>query len=228
LAGPGIFHLITHPRLLDLAESLVGPEIIASSVYRLRPKIPGFDHGVVPWHQDSAYFEPYCDQDLVLTMWVPLVDATPERGCLQLIPKAHRNGIVLHHRNVPRRYLEIRPEHLPEGEVVTMPVPLGGVLLFTNRTPHQSIPNGTDVIRWSADLRYQGAHLPTNYRAPEAPLPEAPGEGIPIACYPPEADFLVRSRQRPQEVVTNWEQFHQLRTTHAPQSVTPRWPTLEA
>src|SRR5271166_2980731 len=64
LAGRGIFSLLTNPKLLDLATSLVGPEIVASSVYRLRPKVPGFYHGVVPWHQDSGYFEPYCDTSL--------------------------------------------------------------------------------------------------------------------------------------------------------------------
>ena len=41
LATQGIFNLLTTPTLLDVTESLVGPEIIASSVYRLRPKLPG-------------------------------------------------------------------------------------------------------------------------------------------------------------------------------------------
>src|SRR5215210_901541 len=30
LAGPGLFGLLTHSRLLDLAEAIVGPEIVAS------------------------------------------------------------------------------------------------------------------------------------------------------------------------------------------------------
>ena len=40
LHGPGLFELITNPKLLDVAESLCGEELVASSVYRLRPKIP--------------------------------------------------------------------------------------------------------------------------------------------------------------------------------------------
>ena len=32
LHGPGFFRLITNPKLLDVAESLCGPELIASSV----------------------------------------------------------------------------------------------------------------------------------------------------------------------------------------------------
>ena len=67
---------------MNIAEQLVGEEIIASSVYRLRPKIPNYGYGEVPWHQDSGYFEPYCDKDLVVTVWLPLVDADVENGCM--------------------------------------------------------------------------------------------------------------------------------------------------
>lgn len=223
LSGPAIFELLTNPKLLDLVESLVGPEIIASSVYRLRPKIPGHDHGVVPWHQDSGYFEPYCDEALVLTVWVPLVDATPERGCLQVIPRAHRGPVVRHYRPDKTRYLEIAPADLPAGEVVTVPVRKGGALLLTNRTPHRSTENVTDTIRWSMDLRYQGADLPTNFRKKDGSLWREPREGEPIACYPPEADFLVRSQRRPQDVVRDWLRFHELRSQHMRQPVTDRW-----
>lgn len=226
LAGRGIFRLLSHPKLLDLAEALVGPEIVASSVYRLRPKVPGFAHGVVPWHQDSGYFEPYCDTSLILTVWVPLVDATAERGCLQVLPRAHLGPVFTHARTADGHYLEVGAGHLPAAEVVTVPVPFGGALLLTNRTPHCSTENTTDVIRWSADLRYQSADLPTNYRPPSGlPFAELP-EDAPVACYPPEADFLVRSRQRPQDVVADWQAFHELRRRHVATPVTNRWASV--
>jgi hypothetical protein len=115
--------------------------------------------------------------------------------------------------------------HLPDVAPVTVPVPRGGVLLLTNRTPHRSIDNVTDVIRWSADLRYQSASLPTNYAPPSGlplPLADLP-EDAPVACYPPEADFLVRSTQRPHDVVADWQTFHALRQNHVPAPVTNRW-----
>jgi hypothetical protein len=223
LAGRGVFSLLSNAKVLDVAESLVGPEIVASSVYRLRPKVPGFAHGVVPWHQDSGYFEPYCDTSLILTVWVPLVDATPERGCLQVMPRVHRDKVFRHARTDDGKYLVVRGHDLPDAEIVTVPVPFGGALLVTNRTPHCSIDNVTDVIRWSADLRYQSADLPTNYAPPSGlPLAMQP-EDAPVACYPPEADFLVRSRRRPQDVVTDWQTFGELRRGHSPAPVTNRW-----
>jgi hypothetical protein len=223
LSGPGIFGLLANPNLVDVAESLVGPEIIASSVYRLRPKVPGLPHGVVPWHQDSGYFEPYCDRSLVLTVWIPLVDATRERGCLQVLPRVHRGDVFRHHRRPDLKYLVIESGDLPPGEPVTVPVPKRGALLLTNRTPHRSIDNVTDVIRWAMDLRYQSADLPTNYRTPQDRPFRDPREEEPAACYPPEADFLVRSRARPHDVVTGWQRFHEIRTRHARAPVTTRW-----
>ncbi|MAS36346.1 MAG: hypothetical protein CL610_20240 [Anaerolineaceae bacterium] len=225
LSLPGIFSLLSNPKLLDAIESLVGPEIIASSVYRLRPKMPGLARGVVPWHQDSAFFEPYCDKSLIVTVWIPLVDATPERGCMQVLPRVHSGEVVPHHLPADSHsgLLEIVPDHLPQAEVVTTPVMKGGALLLTNRTPHRSIENLTDVIRWSMDLRYQSANLPTNYRTETGALFHEPEDDGPIACYPPEADFLIRSQQHPADVVRDWQHFHQLRRDHEVIPVTDRW-----
>ncbi len=226
LATSGIFGLLTNPKLLDAVESLVGPEIIAASAYRLRPKLPYLDSGVVPWHQDSAFFEPYCDTSLILTVWIPLVDATAERGCLQVVPRQHKGEIVPHHlpEGSHGGLLKIVSDDFPSDAVVTTPVPKGGALLLTNRTPHRSIENSSDVIRWSMDLRYQTASLPTNFELPDGELFFHPDDtSAPVACYPPEADFLVRSEKRPESVVTNWQRFHALRSNHQGTPATDRW-----
>jgi phytanoyl-CoA hydroxylase len=225
MSGPGIFSVLTNAKLLNVAQSLVGLEIIASSVYRLRIKMPGFWHGTVPWHQDSGYFEPYCDRSLILTVWVPLVDANENNGCLQLIPRAHTAGIYRHRPNgTHRKYFEILKEDLPANEILTVPVPKGGVLLMTNRTPHQSLPNRSKGIRWSADLRFQSAELPTNFKTEQGDVFRVPAHAEePLACYPPEADFLVRSQKRPWDVVRDWQRFTEIRTRHEQRPVTERW-----
>jgi len=230
LHGPGFFKLITNPRLLDVAESLCGEELIASSVYRLRPKIPKYNYGAVPWHQDSAYFEPYCDRSLVLTVWIPLIDTNAENGCLWVIPRVHNGGIAPHRPAEGKAYLEIFEQDLPPGDQICCPVPKGGVLLLTNLTPHGSYENTTDMVRWSMDLRYQSASLPTNAKisrlpgeaAPQGHTMDDPGF-VPVACHPPEADFLVRSRTRPGEILRTAEQFAELRTRHIPTPVSDRW-----
>ncbi len=209
-SGRALFELITHPALLARVESFVGPEIVGSSVYRIRPKIPGRERGVVPWHQDSGYFAVHCDSSLILTCWIPLVDATPENGCLQVLPRVHRRGVFRHHTHGPGGYLVIVDKDLPPAEPVTVPVPLGGVLFMTNCTPHCSLPHTTDVVRWSIDVRYQSEEVPNNVgELSEEFDPGRPGHEL--ACYPPEADFVVQSRQHPERVVRRWEEFDQIR-----------------
>ncbi len=84
--GPAMLHCIRHAPLLSCIESLVGPDIVGSSVYRIRPKLPGWGRGEVPWHQDAGYTLAHCDRHLIVTCWGPLVDATLENGCLHAIP----------------------------------------------------------------------------------------------------------------------------------------------
>jgi ectoine hydroxylase-related dioxygenase (phytanoyl-CoA dioxygenase family) len=225
VALPSFFGLMTNPKLLDVAEQLCGPELIASSVYRLRPKVRSHSWSPVPWHQDSGYFEPYCDLGLILTVWLPLVDATEDRGCLWVMPRLHKGGVFFHQPDDNAHYLVIPDEEFGGRQAVAAPVPKGGVLLLTNRTPHASFENQSDIVRWSMDLRYQSAALPTN-----AAITRLPGEakssatvGVPLACNPPEPDFLVRSLIRPQEVMKTAEEFVALRKNHVYQAATDRW-----
>lgn len=233
--SPGIFRILTNPRLLAIARSFCGEEIVASSVYRLRPKVPHYDLGMVPWHQDSGYTEPACDKAFMLTVWVALVDATPERGCMWALPGVHHDTNLLKH--VSRRtknYLEIPDSELPQGvKPVCLEVKKGGVVLLHNRTPHVSYANRSDVVRWSMDLRYQSASLPTNARFTRLPHEMDPIKNLgiegemPPACYPPEADFLVASEARPHEVISTPEAFASLRQSHMPGPAPRRWAMVD-
>tara|TARA_B100001250_G_scaffold72547_2_gene59061 strand:- start:9195 stop:10163 length:969 start_codon:yes stop_codon:yes gene_type:complete len=225
-SGKELFSLITNQKLLRYIEGFVGEEIVGSSVYRIRPKIPFMDRGVVPWHQDSGYFESHCDDDLIVTVWLPLVDATPENGCLQVLPKVHKKGVLRHWTNGPNGYLVIDDGDLPSlSETETVPVPLGGVLFMSNLTPHCSTANTSDVVRWSLDLRYQNGKVPNNVgEAPENFNRDRPTSEI--ACYPPEADFVVQSRKEPEKVTTTPHAFDKLRQSYEnerPQGPTRGW-----
>jgi ectoine hydroxylase-related dioxygenase (phytanoyl-CoA dioxygenase family) len=230
LCGPAFFNLIRNPKLLNIAESLCGPELIASSVYRLRPKIPNYAYGAVPWHQDSGYTEHYCDKSLMLTVWLPLVDSNQENGCMWVIPGVHKDGIVRHASRKGKPYLIIPDNDLPKkNQPICAEVKKYGALFLTNMTPHASFDNSTDIVRWSMDLRYQSATLPTNAKITRLPgeIVSTPESAAPPACYPPEADFLVRSKKRPNEVVNDPAIFHRIRTTHMSKGVTPRWTSCD-
>ncbi len=222
--GRSLFNLITHPKLLDVVSDLVGPDIVASSAYRIRPKIAGVGRGDVPWHQDSGYFAAHCDEHLIVTCWIPLVDATVENGCMEILPRSHKSGILEHHTGGNMGLYVIKDNDLPTDapKKVIAECPRGGVVFMSNLTPHCSTPNNSDTIRWSVDLRYQSAQTPNNVGLWPAENAGDEETNIQIACYPPEADFVVRSQENPESVV-DFDGFIKRRAAYEPLGVqTPR------
>jgi ectoine hydroxylase-related dioxygenase (phytanoyl-CoA dioxygenase family) len=167
----GMFGLFFCPRVLDLAEEILGSEIRLYPNYTVRPKLPEDPKTLVLWHQDAAYTE----LDLVkqpaagmtandlrmVNVWSPLVPARVENGCMQFVPRTHRIGIVKHE---PRtHYLEIAESELAprRKDVIDVILDPGDVVLFSNLLFHCGQPNRTNTIRWSCDWRYQDASQPT-------------------------------------------------------------------
>jgi hypothetical protein len=237
--SPEMFGLITHARLLDHIGALVGSAEIIASAYRIRPKLPNFGRGVVPWHQDSGYLAGHCDEHLIITCWVPFVDATEENGCMQILPRTHRGRVAPHFTGGNADFLVIRDEDLPGNpqRAITAACPRGGAVFMTNRTPHCSTPNTSDHIRWSVDLRYKAADVPNNVGLEPATL-DAEGradaafyEQVNVACYPPDADFVVRSAQHPERVVgyAEYVRLRELFDRTVPSFAEVRqWPPLKA
>ena len=190
--GPNVFRLLTSPRLLDLVEDLVGSEIYSNPVQHIRMKLPkraipdGFTNGLVtqiPWHQDNGVILPEADDATILTVWLPLLPATEDNGCLQVIPRSHRGGIETH---CPGSAVHIPDELVATDRALPLPMRPGSVLLMTQRTIHSSLDNTTqDSVRISMDLRYQ-------------PIGQATGR----PAFAP-AGFVARSREHPDRVLND-------------------------
>ena len=162
LRTPGMFEILTEPAILDVVESLIGPEILAHPQYNIRAKLPHQDKTVVPWHQDLAYLQPDAAETFMVNFWIPLVDATVENGCMEVMSRTH-NLLVEHVEKLGpgRNFRGVADEHLPSGERVPCPVRVGGALLIQHRTLHRSTPNLSEHIRWSLDLRYSDPSSPS-------------------------------------------------------------------
>jgi ectoine hydroxylase-related dioxygenase (phytanoyl-CoA dioxygenase family) len=158
---PQLAKLWSSPKLLDIVEQLLGPEVAGHPVWNLRSKTPTNSLTTVPWHQDTAYLADGCEHTFQPTAWIPLIDANAENGALQVIRGGHRPGKVLAHHlenkkgNKASWYLYIDEADLPPGEVVTCNMSMGSVLLLNQLLPHRSTENYSDRIRWSVDLRWQ-------------------------------------------------------------------------
>ena len=159
----GMFAVITHSAILDIVESLIGPEILAHPQFNVRAKLPNQDRSVVPWHQDLGYLQLSAENTFMVNFWIPLVNATVENGCMEVIAGSHRSKILDHVPNLgpAGNFKGVIDEELPKGKQISCPMRVGDVLLMHHTTIHRSIPNNSDHIRWSLDLRYCDPSLPT-------------------------------------------------------------------
>ena len=190
----GLYALFFHSRLLDLVESLIGPEIRLYPNYTARPKLPAWAGTEVLWHQDGGYTTGASSVDAVATMhminvWTPLVSSNVENGCMAFVPRSHLVGLVPHVSRA--HYLEIAPESLDPLKELSIPIELdpGDIVLFDNLLFHCGLPNKSKTIRWSVDWRYQNATEPTNRR---------------------EKGHIARSSERPATVVSSASEWASL------------------
>ncbi len=166
-AGPAVFDALTAPGLLDAVESFIGPEIYSNPVQHVRIKVPEdraprdevgrVKFGVTPWHQDAGVVNPDADESDILTVWFPLMDADEENGCLQVVPGSHRSDLMTHCPGLKSSSpsgLQIPESEFEVGKAQAVPLKKGDVLFMTKFTVHSSLPNNSDRIRWSFDLRY--------------------------------------------------------------------------
>ncbi|NNF63216.1 MAG: phytanoyl-CoA dioxygenase [Acidimicrobiia bacterium] len=198
--GPAVFGLLTNSRLLDIAESVIGPEIYSNPVQHARIKPPSSalpdaatDANVAKtvWHQDAAVVEPVADETDTLTVWVAMTDATVDNGCLIAVP---RNGYQDRTLHCPGKLFQaeiyIPDQIIDQQRVIPLEVGAGGIVLLHKLTEHASPDNTTDDIRWSFDLRYQPIGQPT-------------GRDV----FP---GFVARSMADPDSVLSDHQQWAQL------------------
>jgi ectoine hydroxylase-related dioxygenase (phytanoyl-CoA dioxygenase family) len=160
-----------HPRLAALCLDLLGPDVRLywdQAVY----KYPSFPKEF-PWHQDNGYT--FVVPELYLTVWVALSDATPENGCVEVVPGSHELG-TLEHRAAEEGFFC----HVGD-DGVRAPIRAGSAVVFSSLTVHRTGPNRTrDDVRKSYILQY----------APDGSL-RYPRDGAPEPCDVPARQFFV-------------------------------------
>ncbi len=174
------------PLFADLCLDLVGPDARLywdQAVYK-QPR------GAEPvlWHQDNGYT--YVEPQAYLTCWVALTDATPDNGCVRVVPGLHREG-TLAHRATPIGF-ECFPDDVARGAgAVAVPVRAGSVIVFSSLTPHATGHNATDDVRKAYILQY----------APDGAVARRGDPSGPAGRREPQTDphrqFLVASDGRP-------------------------------
>lgn len=146
------FELASHPRLVSLVESLIGPGVsVYFSQIFFKPPEGG---GPKPAHQDNYYFGPSDPQGMV-TAWVALDDATLENGCLYYGDGTNLGPVYEHFAPADEPYNLQLPTHILDLQPMTpAPVLSGGVSFHHGNTFHASGSNRSKAWRRACALHY--------------------------------------------------------------------------
>jgi len=143
------------PRLLDIIEQLIGPNILFhySKLHMKAARVGS----AVEWHQDFSYY-PHTNTDLLSAM-IYLDDASTENACLHVLPGSHKRGLANHYVDGYFRGKLTGAEAPDPAEAVPLEAPAGSVAFVHCLVQHYSPSNRSEKRR--------RAFLPT-YRAADA------------------------------------------------------------
>ena len=75
-----LFKYLTHPRVLDVIERFIGPDIALWSSHFISKR--SSDGLAVPWHQDGVYWGKRLVPMTVITMWLAVDESLVTNGCM--------------------------------------------------------------------------------------------------------------------------------------------------
>jgi phytanoyl-CoA hydroxylase len=160
LVSQEMFDYLRYPTLVDVAADLLGTEeILAHGVFNARPKLPDQLWTDTPWHQDAQYYRD-AQHRHVVSIWAPLVAVTEHNSCLQVAPDRHR-GPLFEGAVDETGFLGLSKEDRAQLQGVSIAMEPGDILCFPQLTPHRALPNHSQAVRWSMDLRFESAENPT-------------------------------------------------------------------
>lgn len=156
-ADPFWYRLVSDSRLLDLAATLIGPDIALFATHYIC-KEPHVGRRVL-WHQDGAFWP--LEPVEAVTLWVALTDSRPDNGCLKVIPGSHRTRLL---DMVAVTEDAVLPAEIPvevdEGEAMELVLEPGDVSVHHPHIVHGSDPNTSNRWRRGLTIRY----IPTRVR----------------------------------------------------------------
>ena len=152
--------LVHHPKILDAAEDVLGPNLLCwtTNFFIKEANSPGF----VSWHQDAFYWG--LSKDDVMTAWVALSPANLESGCMKFLPGSQTQDHLQHvdtfHKdNLLSRGQEIAVKVDSENTVDCI-LNAGEMSLHHVKLVHGSEPNRSNDRRIGLAIRY----IPTSLR----------------------------------------------------------------
>jgi len=150
--------LARHPRILDVVEELIGPDILiwTSTFFIKEANSPTY----AAWHQDGTYFG--LEPPELVTAWIALTAASREAGCMECLsfdgaPRQYQHRTLGLENSINRAGQTI-VEPLDERTPVAMPLAPGQFSLHHYWSVHRSGANRTGHRRVGLGLNFIPAH----------------------------------------------------------------------
>ena len=151
--SPEMFDWLFDDDVLDLVEPILGPDIaLFSSHFICKPAAVGKR---VPWHEDSAYWRGRLEPMQVATVWLAIDASTPQNGCMQVIPRSHRNGYSDYEEVAGALFkTEIKMGQFDPSTAVDCVLRPNEASLHDGRAIHGSAANTGTMRRCGLTMRY--------------------------------------------------------------------------
>ncbi len=137
---PFIDHLAHHPKILDVVQSIIGPNILVAgtTLFIKEPEQAGF----ISWHQDAKYngLKPYN----WITAWLALTEVNVQNGCMYMWPGSHIDGEREHDDTYEEGNLLTREQkvaNVPDEQTVAIELKPGQLSLHHPWVVHGSGQN---------------------------------------------------------------------------------------
>jgi ectoine hydroxylase-related dioxygenase (phytanoyl-CoA dioxygenase family) len=146
--------LVTHDAVLDAIQAVLGRDILVygSLIFYKPPRNSGY----VPWHQDSVYSGLHLTPSI--SAWIALTHSNSANGCMRVIPKSHKGGLLNHVNVVDEANMTERGEQVAaainEAEALDVVLQPGEMSLHHNTIVHGSRPNTSSEPRIGFIVRF--------------------------------------------------------------------------
>jgi len=146
--------LAAHPAILDAVEAVIGPNIMLYDATFIIKEAN--DPAYVSWHQDLTYWG-LSHTEKVTSTWLAITDATPENGCMKMVPGSHKLGQQEHLKTYDDNNVLYMGQEVTGVDVNSArPCSLksGEASIHHGWTVHSSLPNTTADRRIGFNAQY--------------------------------------------------------------------------
>ncbi|MDH3742068.1 MAG: phytanoyl-CoA dioxygenase family protein, partial [Hyphomicrobiales bacterium] len=150
--------LATNDAVLDVVESLIGPDILLYNVTYIIKEAGSASH--VSWHQDLTFWG--FNDDAQVSMWLALSPATATSGCMRMISGSHKAGVHDHQLTEDETnvlYSGQTVNGVDEQNAVMCELQPGQASFHHGWTLHASMPNLGSDRRIGLNVQYLAPHM---------------------------------------------------------------------